>query len=87
MASVGWLLHTLFLVSCAVLANSSNSSSVKHKLYIGAFFDLDSANGLGTHPAATMAIEEINNNEHYLKDYELVLVKKSTKVRVQNTRI
>lgn len=77
-----WLLYTLVMApSTAQTSNKTNSStSQRHQLYIGAFFDLDSPNGLGTQPAAIMAVDEINNNTQYLKDYELVLEERSSKV-------
>ena len=90
MAGVGLvarLLLCLYLTVDISLGSNSSSSAARHRLHIGAFFDLDSADGLGTRPAARLAVEEINNSTRYLRDYELVLVNKSTKVSgVKRTR-
>lgn len=52
---------------------------IKHELHIGGFFDKDSRNGAGALSAAMMAVEEINQDSLYLKDYQVVLHHKSTK--------
>ena len=55
---------------------------IKHELHIGGFFDKDSRNGAGALSAAMMAVEEINQDSLYLKDYQVVLHHKSTKVGI-----
>lgn len=54
--------------------NATNANTtVQHELHIGGFFDLNSRNGAGALSAALLAVEEINQDSRYLKDYRIVL--------------
>ena len=66
--------------------NATNANStVKHELHIGGFFDLNSRNGAGALSAALLAVEEINQDSRYLKDYRIVLHhQRSTKVGINS---
>ena len=55
---------------------------IKHELHIAGFFNLASRNGAGSLEAARMAVEEINSDSRFLKDYEIELhQQKSTQVQ------
>lgn len=54
-------------------ANTTVIPRIKHELHIGGFFDLNSRNGAGALSAALLAVEEINQDSRYLKDYRIVL--------------
>ena len=70
--------------------NATNASTtviprIKHDLHIGGFFDLNSRNGAGALSAALLAVEEINQDSRYLKDYRIVLHhQRSTKVGINS---
>lgn len=55
---------------------------IKHELHIAGFFNLASRNGAGSLEAARMAVEEINSDSRYLKDYKIELhQQRSTQVQ------
>lgn len=55
---------------------------IKHELYIGGLFDLNTRYGAGELYAAMMAAEEINQDSRYLPDCQIVLYhQRSTEVR------
>lgn len=69
----------------ATNANTTVIPRIKHELHIGGFFDLNSRNGAGALSAALLAVEEINQDSRYLKDYRIVLHhQRSTKVGIKS---
>jgi gamma-aminobutyric acid type B receptor len=61
--------------------------SCKKDLYVGGLISIDVSKGgwssAGVLPAVQIALEDINNSTEILKDYELKMIPKDTKVSSQ----
>lgn len=83
--------HIWGVVGAEARLNATSEAStaviprIEHELHIGGFFDLNSGNGAGALSAALLAVEEINQDSRYLKDYRIVLHHhRSTKVGINS---